>query len=277
MTDADIATATAECGKPGHPYPCTPRDQVRLMAGPGSEEFVRASMEARCPEHAPDGIGPAAYFAANTRPCQATVFATKANGPYETERDAMGASLWHTLGRDAGMPIDQANLTNLGNELFGIELGAYDERILEWLADYEPSTVAVICGLISRARAAGRAEWPATEAVSTSDRSASREALGRVVRDAWIKWAEEQPDPKPSWLVPWEALDAGQRDVDMRIAEAIAAAARAQIFGQPLTQRFEMDDCVLRCAGCYAALENNRMAHKAGCSELHLPVLLETQ
>lgn len=55
----------------------------------------------------------------------------------------------------------------------------------------------------------------------------NREDLGRIVRETWVKWASEQPDPKPSWLTEWEDLDDGQREVDMRIGEAVAAAACA--------------------------------------------------
>lgn len=39
--------------------------------------------------------------------------------------------------------------------LAGIELGAYDRRIIEWLSDWEDSTVAVVASLLHRARAAG--------------------------------------------------------------------------------------------------------------------------
>lgn len=39
--------------------------------------------------------------------------------------------------------------------LDGIELGAYDRRIVESLPDGEISTVAVICSWLHRARAAG--------------------------------------------------------------------------------------------------------------------------
>ena len=49
-----------------------------------------------------------------------------------------------------------------------------------------------------------------------------REPLGRIVREAWVAWAKEQPDPKPSWLVGWDELDSGQREVDMRIGHAVA-------------------------------------------------------
>jgi hypothetical protein len=38
----------------------------------------------------------------------------------------------------------------------GVELGAFDERILTWLAGYEPATVQVVADLIGRAYAAGR-------------------------------------------------------------------------------------------------------------------------
>ena len=49
-----------------------------------------------------------------------------------------------------------------------------------------------------------------------------REALGRRVREVWVEWAREQPDPKPSHLVGWDDLDEGNREVDMRIGEALA-------------------------------------------------------
>ena len=49
-----------------------------------------------------------------------------------------------------------------------------------------------------------------------------REPLGRLVRETWVAWACEQRDRKLSWLVPWDNLDDGQREVDMRIGEAVA-------------------------------------------------------
>ena len=39
----------------------------------------------------------------------------------------------------------------------GVQLGAFDRRILTWLAGYEPETCAVVAGLIARAAAAARA------------------------------------------------------------------------------------------------------------------------
>ena len=52
-----------------------------------------------------------------------------------------------------------------------------------------------------------------------------REPLGRLVREKWVAWALSQPHPKPSWLVPWEELDDGQREADMQIGEVVAAFA----------------------------------------------------
>ena len=38
----------------------------------------------------------------------------------------------------------------------------------------------------------------------------------------WVKWALEQPSPKPSWLSPWKELTEPEREVDRRIGEAVA-------------------------------------------------------
>lgn len=51
------------------------------------------------------------------------------------------------------------------------------------------------------------------------------EVLGRLVRGVWVRWAKEQPDPKPSWLAGWDSLGEGQREVDIRIGRAVAKAA----------------------------------------------------
>lgn len=52
----------------------------------------------------------------------------------------------------------------------------------------------------------------------------STESLGRLVREVWIEWAKAQPDPKPSWLVPWAELDERDKDADRQIAGAIRDA-----------------------------------------------------
>lgn len=63
-----------------------------------------------------------------------------------------------------------------------------------------------------------------------SDPAEPRELLGRIVRGVWIRWAREQADPKPSWLLGWDELDAGQQEVDMRIGlELFECGKRAGI------------------------------------------------
>ncbi|HZZ51176.1 MAG TPA: hypothetical protein VFE65_30150 [Pseudonocardia sp.] len=46
----------------------------------------------------------------------------------------------------------------LDEALTGVQLGAYDERILDWVALWDTPTVAVIASLLHRARQAGRQE-----------------------------------------------------------------------------------------------------------------------
>jgi hypothetical protein len=49
-----------------------------------------------------------------------------------------------------------------------------------------------------------------------------RESGGQLVRAAWIQWAEQQPTPKPSWLVPWDLLSEPEKEADRVIWERIA-------------------------------------------------------
>jgi hypothetical protein len=48
-----------------------------------------------------------------------------------------------------------------------------------------------------------------------------RETLGRIVRDAWVAWAKEQPEPKSGWLDPWDMLPEPIKEVDRRIGMAV--------------------------------------------------------
>lgn len=83
-----------------------------------------------------------------------------AYGPYETEQQARA-----DVAYAYGLPLcsirqgalAEANLARLTDvcERADIVLGAFDERILGWLANYEPETCAVIAGLISRAHGDG--------------------------------------------------------------------------------------------------------------------------
>lgn len=67
---------------------------------------------------------------------------------------------------------------------------------------------------------------------SLSDRFWSGPTLGRVVRQAWVEWAETQPDPKPSWLVSYDQLSDADKQADMKIGCAVVAFIRGEL-GQP--------------------------------------------
>lgn len=78
------------------------------------------------------------------------------------------------------------------------------------------------------------------------DPAEPRELVGRLVRQVWVRWAREQPDPKPSWLRPWEELDDDQREADMRIGAALfdagyQAASSGDDAGAPGQER--LPDC----------------------------------
>ena len=82
------------------------------------------------------------------------------SGPYETEREAR-AAVQHILASPPGTGAwgdGNRQLLEDACRAAGVQLGAYDYRILLWLAGWEPTTVAVIAGLIGRAAAAARPE-----------------------------------------------------------------------------------------------------------------------
>jgi hypothetical protein len=83
-------------------------------------------------------------------------------GPYETERDVSGSpqvrAVYAAFDADPGPgKMTPHSLRMLLDAIgaAGVQVGAYDVRILKWLANYEPETCAVIASLIIRARQAG--------------------------------------------------------------------------------------------------------------------------
>jgi hypothetical protein len=60
------------------------------------------------------------------------------------------------------------------------------------------------------------------------DANDCRDELGRVVRRAWVRWAETRPDPKPSWLVPYDDLSEPDKEADRQIAEAVLGDMNAR-------------------------------------------------
>jgi len=77
-------------------------------------------------------------------------------GPYETETDA------HVAAQNGPADLYAALITACGSA--GVELGAYDRRVLAWLARWEPVTVQVVVGLIARAYSAGCREGGGSDA-----------------------------------------------------------------------------------------------------------------
>ena len=68
--------------------------------------------------------------------------------------------------------------------------------------------------------------------------SVSREDLGRIVREVWVKYAESKPNPPAHHLTPWESLDYDNKEVDRLIGERVArivliADAASTVFTDP--------------------------------------------
>jgi hypothetical protein len=106
---------------------------------------------------------------------------TRPLGPFKTEREARAAA--HTAIRPAdGLSVLSAaqNRQLLGRalEAAGVSTGRYDDRIIEWLAGWEDSTVAVVAGWVQRAAAARPAVLSGTDlatiAAALEDAAASR-------------------------------------------------------------------------------------------------------
>lgn len=97
---------------------------------------------------------------------------------------------------------------------------------------------------------------PAPEAA----RDAHRDRLGRRVREVWVMWAQQQRDPKPTWLVGWDDLPEPDREVDRRIGSALWADGFADGLNAapapdlPTTVQADRDaeyqPCSHECNGC---------------------------
>lgn len=67
-----------------------------------------------------------------------------------------------------------------------------------------------------------------------------RDKLGQLVREIWISWAVDQPNPKPSWLVPWEELSEADKEVDRMIGEKLFLVGfRWAVMGKGLAKAFK--------------------------------------
>lgn len=82
------------------------------------------------------------------------------DGPYETERQVSETpavrAVYAEFDADPGpgrMAAPNARMITSACDAAGVLLGAFDRRIVAWLAGWEPQTCAVIAGMIGRAAA----------------------------------------------------------------------------------------------------------------------------
>lgn len=81
--------------------------------------------------------------------------APPAAGPFDTEREAAAAVRHITTSPAEAWQDGMHRLLEDACLAAEVELGRFDHAILVWLAGWEPSTVAVVAGLIARARPPG--------------------------------------------------------------------------------------------------------------------------
>lgn len=65
----------------------------------------------------------------------------------------------------------------------------------------------------------------------------SRDVLGMLVREAWVDWAKEQPNPKPHWLTPYKDLSESDKEADRRIGERVARVTLARTMEYTIPER----------------------------------------
>ena len=90
-------------------------------------------------------------------------------GPFETQREALDLpavqAIYEAFRADPGvgrMAPHSLRMLEEACAAAGVGLGAYDRRVLAWLAGWEPQVCAVVAGLITRAHDAGLARTGAS-------------------------------------------------------------------------------------------------------------------
>ncbi len=83
---------------------------------------------------------------------------TPVTGPYDTEAQALELpevrAVYEAFDADPGagkMAPHTRRMLDTALQAAGVDMGAYDNRIAAWLSQWEPQTVAVIAGWVSRA------------------------------------------------------------------------------------------------------------------------------
>lgn len=75
----------------------------------------------------------------------------------------------------------------------------------------------------------------------------TRDELGKIVRDEWVKFARQDPKSPPHHLLPFEELDEKNKEVDRRIGEAVVRAVIAKLRTSDIA---ESDPHEIHCGGC---------------------------
>lgn len=94
---------------------------------------------------------------------------------------------------------------------------------------------------------------------------ATRDEVGKIVRDVWIKWAHEQRSQKTSWFVPYEELTEADKEVDRRIGETLYDLGIEQ--GKASLKQ-ELSDCQTERGNLQAELfaARQELAEREKCS-----------
>lgn len=77
-----------------------------------------------------------------------------------------------------------------------------------------------------------------SEKIRLPSRNPHRDWLGEQVRLVWIEWARQQPNPKPSWLVPYVELSEADKEVDRRIGQLLYTLGYCQAIEEELEGEF---------------------------------------
>jgi hypothetical protein len=149
-----------------------------------------------------------------------------APGPFET-RDQVRRlpavqAVYEAFRADPGAgkmaPHNEAMLTGACQSA-GVELGAFDHRIVAWLAAWEPETCAVVAGLIARA-AVGRGVTASPDLATVLG---ALEHAGQLMRERADAWCEEcATSPSEACQVHLDQLD--QADAYRALAERLGGA-----------------------------------------------------
>jgi hypothetical protein len=167
-----------------------------------------ADLEAVAEGHAPAAV----IWDDGSAPREASPAGAAVTGPFESESEARNTPAVRAVyaAFDAGpgqgrMQAPNHRMLEQACEAAGVTLGAYDHRILLWLAGWEPQTCAVVAGMISRAA------HPAD--IEAADIAIIRQALADA--SAWRTWRTE-----------------GDRAADTELAGAYERLLRRLITGQ---------------------------------------------